>query len=141
MTSLHVAILLFALAASPQRALNNTDKVEGNWKAWFVNLNDPQRPHMINNISFDFQVDGKQLKGTAHLDIWPGDAPITDGTIEDDRVSFTVIGTRASSTGLPKFKFNGSMRDGKMKLVMGYTLKEDQRISGELAVEGEKASR
>ena len=97
-------------------AHNNTDKFEGNWKAWFVNLNDSQRPHMIKDISFDFRADGKQLKGTAHLDNWPGDAPITDGTMEDYRVSFTVIGTRASSTGLPVYVGDPRYAAGKWRV-------------------------
>ncbi len=59
---------------------------------------------MIKDVAFDFRVDGKSLKGSAHLDVWPGDAAITDGTIEGDRISFTVVGKIPSTTGLPKFR-------------------------------------
>ncbi len=56
---------------------------------------------MIKDVAFDFRVDGKSLKGSAHLDVWPGDAAITDGTIEGDRISFTVVGKIPSTTGMP----------------------------------------
>ena len=135
-------ILIFALvAAAPQRAASDTSTVEGTWKAWFVNPADPKRPHMIKEIAFDFRVDGKTVKGTAHLDVWPGDAAITDGTIEEDRISFTVVGKIPSTTGLPKFKFKGTIRDNKMSLFMRSSLNSKEEVSDvEVAMEGKKRS-
>ena len=134
-------ILLFALVAAPQRAAIDTSTVDGTWKAWFVNPADPKRPHMIKEIAFDFLVDGETLKGTAHLDVWPGDAAITDGTIEEDRISFTVVGKIPSTTGLPKFKFKGTIRENNMKLFMRSSLNSKEEVSDvEVAMEGKKRS-
>ena len=134
-------ILILAAVAYPQRAARDTSTVDGAWKAWFVNPHDPERPHMIKEIAFDFRMDGKTLKGTAHLDVWPGDAAITDGTIEEDRISFTVVGKIASTTGFPKFKFRGTIRDNKMNLFMRSTLKSNEEVSDvEVAIEGNKRS-
>jgi hypothetical protein len=41
---------------------------------------------------FELNAEGDQVAGMAHMDTWPGDAPLIDGRIECDHISFTVIG-------------------------------------------------
>jgi hypothetical protein len=51
----------------------------GRWKASFTSR---LHPKMFNDILFDFHVERGTLTGTAHIERWPGDAPITDGKID-----------------------------------------------------------
>ena len=93
------------------------EDVTGSWKAWWVGrIGD--RPKMIAEMTFDFQLDGNTLTGVAHLDTWPGGCPITEGRFEAGHFSFTALGQRPSSSGLPVFKFEGTIHGKEMKLVM-----------------------
>jgi hypothetical protein len=57
---------------------------------------------------------------------WPGVAPLIDGKIEGDRISFTVIGKSAwwsksamgESSGLPKLTFTGRVQGDEMQLTL-----------------------
>jgi len=95
----------------------SAEDVTGTWKAWWVGrIGD--RPKMISDVSFDFKLEGTVLSGTAHLDHWPGDAPITDGRFEAGHFSFIAIGKLPSSSGLPKLKFEGTIHGKEMKLML-----------------------
>lgn len=77
--------------------------------------------HMtVAHALFDFHVvDGNRLTGTAHIgDYYPGTAPITQGMIDGDHVSFTVVGEHPSSNGLPTMKFTGTIHGDEMELTM-----------------------
>ena len=96
------------LAVSAGDATNN---VTGTWKAVFVN---PENgPKMFSAVVLNLEADGEKLTGTCHAGRWPGDAPITDGKVDGDRISFTVVGKLSASSGFPKMTFTGT-RYGKL---------------------------
>jgi hypothetical protein len=101
------AVLLATLVLSA-----SANDISGTWKAWFVGpIGD--RPKMVSEMIFDLTVDGDKVTGMAHMANWPGDAPISEGKINGDRVSFTVVGKQpwrssgptGESSGYPKLDF------------------------------------
>ena len=74
----------------------------------------------ISQATFVFEVDGTQLTGTAHVGGrgYPGTAPISDGKIDGNRISFTVVGRYPSSNGLPTMKFDGAVNGQEIALTM-----------------------
>src|SRR5450755_47424 len=102
--------LLVALAlGAPPAAL------EGRWEAHFTSDAGLPAPKSFNEFTFDFHVDGNKLTGTAHIDGWPGDAPITDGIISGDHISFITLGSYPSSSGHPRFRYQGTIGATGMK--------------------------
>ena len=99
------------------------DGFDGVWRAVFTG-DQGARPKMVSEIDFELNADGGVLTGTVHAAYWPGDAPVSDGKIDGDRVSFTMVGTspfQAGSggvmrTGYPKLCFTGIRRDNEMKI-------------------------
>jgi hypothetical protein len=106
-------LILFATLA-----LNaSTGDISGSWKAVVTG----GVIHMtIAQALFDFHVvDGNRLTGTAEIgDYYPGAAPITQGTIDGDHFSFTVVGEHPSSNGLPTMKFTGTLHGDELELTM-----------------------
>jgi hypothetical protein len=101
----------------------SANEIDGTWKAWFVGPVD-NLPKMVSEMVFDLKAEGNKLTGSAHMGNWPGDAPISDGKINGDRISFTAIGKRAwnsrgpgwRSSGYPRLKFVGLVRGTEVKL-------------------------
>lgn len=120
-------------------ALNaSANDIDGTWKAVFVGPMD-QRPKMVSEMVFDLRttiskrrigaltvVGGKQFTGMAHMANWPGDAPISEGRIEGNRISFTAVGRMpwesneqgGASSGYPRLRFNGTIHRNDMKLTL-----------------------
>jgi len=104
------------------------DGVDGTWKAVFTG-DWGERPKMVSEIFFDVNAQGKALTGTVHAAYWPGDAAITDGTINGDRVSFQIVGhspfhvgsAGATFTGYPKPCFSGIRHGDAMKIELLWT--------------------
>jgi len=113
-------ILLAAFALSASAA-----DIAGTWKAWFVGPIG-ERPKMVSEMTFDLAVAGAKLTGMAHMSVWPGDAPITEGKIDGDRISFTVVGKRpwtssgpdGKASGYPKLDFTGKLDGADLKLTL-----------------------
>jgi hypothetical protein len=99
----------------------------GTWKAVFTGPIE-ERPKMVSEMVFNFKVDGSKVTGTAHMAAWPGDAEISNGKIDGDRITFTVIGklpwTAGSggviTSGYPKLVFDGSLDGGGMDLKLNW---------------------
>lgn len=115
------AIIFAALtyAASPA-------DVDGIWRAEFLGPVGEQ-PKMDNDIRLELRAQGQKLTGKAHFGYWPGDAPIVDGKIEGDRISFTLYGNvpwklehagHLVASGLPKLTLTGTVSGGEMKLTL-----------------------
>ena len=133
----------FALVLSAVAFLNATaNDFNGIWKAVFTGPIG-ERPKMVAEMVFNIKVDGRKVTGLAHMDAWPGDAEITDGKIDGDRITFTVIGKLpwtagvggvVTSSGYPKLVFNGSLKDGgrNLKLNWGSILTTGEERSGSL---------
>jgi hypothetical protein len=89
---------LAALALSAQ-----TSEISGNWQVAFVRGVAYQT---IGDATFEFKVNDDKLTGTANIGMrWPGRAPISDGKVDGDRISFTVVGRYSSSSGIPRMTF------------------------------------
>lgn len=100
----------FVRETTTTSSLGPSAAINGVWKAVFTGpLGD--RPKMVSEIVFDLTANGGSLTGTIHASYWPGDAAITEGTIDGDRVSFTMIGHSPSGAGTP-----GAMVFGYPKL-------------------------
>jgi hypothetical protein len=141
----------FALVLSAVGFLNAaaTD-FAGTWKAVFTGPMG-ERPKMVSEMVFQFKVDGTKLTGNAHMSAWPGDAEISNGKIDGDRVSFTVVGKKpwtatsggVTTSGYPKLVFDGSLKGGEMdlKLNWGSILTTGEERSGnELAMKAKRTS-
>ena len=68
--------------------------------------------------SVDLKVDGDVVTGTVHIGPWPGDAPIADGKVDGDRITFTATGSLSSTTGIPTCQFAADVHNGEMILTM-----------------------
>ncbi|MBN9662978.1 MAG: hypothetical protein J0H49_32570 [Acidobacteria bacterium] len=121
MKFLLTAIILAALASAASPA-----DVDGIWRAEFLGPVGDQ-PKMDNDIRFELRAQGQKLTGKAHFGNWPGDAPVVDGKIEGDRISFTLYGNvpwkleqagHLIATGLPKLIFTGTVIGQEMKLTL-----------------------
>ena len=106
----------FALSASAA-------DVTGTWKATF--LGDPGKwPKMVSKMTFELNADGNRVTGMAHMSNWPGDAPLSDGKIDGDRISFVVIGKsawksgsqRGEASGFPRLTFTGTITGKELQL-------------------------
>jgi hypothetical protein len=102
-------ILLAAIALAAPAA-----DVAGNWQ--FDPEGDP--PRTVGSIVLKLRVSGDQVTGIADIGSWPGSAPIEDGKIEGDKITFTARGQRDSTTGKPKCSFVGTLRNDEMSLTM-----------------------
>ena len=87
------------------------------WEAVFTGPVGP-RPKMFGKVLLDVKAEDGRITGTAEAGKWPGLAPISEGTIDGNRVSFTVIGQRGSTTGFPRMVFEGTVQGDKMTLTM-----------------------
>lgn len=102
------AVLLLATAMTASAA-----DISGTWKAVFT-CRPEQQPKTFSEIIFHLNVEGGKLTGTAHMGSWPGDAPLVDGKIEADHVSFTATGkfpwrsqsSLGEASGLPRLTFD-----------------------------------
>jgi hypothetical protein len=140
-----VLILLATLAvnASP-------NDLDGTWRAVFVGPMGPQ-PKMVSEMVFNLKVSGKQLTGMAHMASWPGDAPISDGKIDGDHISFVTVGKLpwassgqgGASSGYPRLKLDGTIHGNDMKLTLiwdSVMIYGEQPESSKLEMEGKKIS-
>ncbi len=120
--------MLFLLAGL---AVNASAKdIAGSWKVSFVRGVAWQT---IGEADFDFKVDGNKLSGTAHIGVgWPGTAPISEGIIDGDRISFLVLGRQPSSDGYPKMRFEGSVQGDELRLTMTLFYSNGESLAGHL---------
>jgi hypothetical protein len=100
--SLLVALATLTLFAAVAPAAD----VSGKWTAEV-----PGRQGAMQTTTFNFKVDGDKLTGTM---AGPrGDAPITDGKVSGDDLSFTV--SREMNGNTIKMNFTGKVSGGEIK--------------------------
>jgi len=131
-----VCVLMFMAFNTSARELDNK------WEAHFVGPKD-RWPKTFDKILFEFKVTGDKLEGMAHMGNWPGDAPLSDGRIVGDQISFTATGQLWSTTGYPKLHFAGTVHGEEMKLVIDWNwINGDAESNGNwrLEMEGTKIS-
>ena len=94
------------------------NRIEGKWAVEYVS---GLQMKTIGGADLEFKAAGNTLTGTANVGHgWPGAAPISDGRIDGDRISFTIQGRQWSSTGYPKMRFTGTVRGDEIKLTMDF---------------------
>lgn len=124
-------LMLWALFLLAGLAANGSaDDIAGSWKVSFVRGVAWQT---IGDADFDFKVEGNKLSGTAHIGVgWPGTAPISEGTLNGERISFLVVGQQASSDGYPKMRFEGTVRGDELQLTMTLFYSATESVVGHL---------
>lgn len=80
--------------------------VAGKWKSTV------EGPNGSLDIVFDFKVDGQKLSGTSTSPM--GEATITEGTLEGDKITFTV------EAGDFKVSHKGTVSGNEMKLTVEF---------------------
>jgi hypothetical protein len=117
------ALLLFAALALSAA----TDDLTGTWTTIMVEppAGSGQRPMHSYEPSFEFKLDGSKVTGRARMDEYPGNAPISDGKIDGNRVSFTMTHEQPYFSGrtplvqhYTTFKCTGTLRGNEMDLTM-----------------------
>src|ERR1035438_7482491 len=79
----------------------------GTWKVRYAGP-PMTSPKTIGSMIFAITIDGDHVRGMAHIGSWPGVAPIADGKVEGDRISFTARGYLSSATGSPTCLLEGT---------------------------------
>ena len=101
-----------------------SDDIDGVWKAVFTG-DLGERPKMVSEIVFALDSSGNALTGVVHAAYWPGDAAVSDGKVDGDRITFTMIGhlpfNANGVTGYPKLCFTGVRNGGEMKIDLLWT--------------------
>src|SRR5262249_21446930 len=101
-----------------------THETDGTWRAVLAGSD---LPATVSQITFTIKVDADHVTGTAHVGRWPGDAPLTDGHIEGNRIYFTAIGKSPwwssdnrgdDRKGLPQLMFSGTIEGQEMEIDM-----------------------
>jgi hypothetical protein len=110
--------------------------VAGTWKVEFASgVANPK----IYGAEFEFKVEGNKLAGKAHIGKgWPGVAPITKGTVEDNHVTFLVVGEAPSSAGHPRMRFTGTIHGDEIELTMTFFYRDDESDAVQSAFKGNR---
>ncbi len=101
--SIWIATLLTAssLAAMPA-------DFAGTWKVEYAGP--PMTgPKTIGSMILAFSVDGDRLSGMANIGSWPGVAPIANGRMDGEQISFTARGYLSSTSGIPTCRLEGTL--------------------------------
>ena len=80
----------------------------GSWKVTYTGAAS-SAPQTIGSMIFDFKTNGGQVVGLAHIGVWPGLAPIAEGRVDGDRISFVATGYMPSTTGTPTCRIEGTL--------------------------------
>ena len=101
-----------------------SDDINGVWRAVFTG-DLGERPKMVSEIVFALDSSGNALTGMVHAAAWPGDAVVSDGKVDGDRITFTMTGhvpfNANGVIGYPKLCFTGLRNGGEMKIDLLWT--------------------
>jgi hypothetical protein len=109
-------LLWLALLLAVTSTLSAAD-VTGIWKVTYAGSPE-YAPKSIGSMILDLKVTGNIVTGTATIGAWPGEAPISDGRIEGNHITFTATGNRESTTGIPTCKLDVTIQDDEMHVVL-----------------------
>jgi hypothetical protein len=91
---------------------------------------------MVSEIAFALDSSGSALSGVVHAAYWPGDAAVSDGKVDGDRITFTMTGhlpfNANGVTGYPKLCFTGVRNGGEMKIDLLWTESRNTCDKGKL---------
>src|SRR4051794_10935192 len=117
---MHAVKLLFLFTAIGFAA--SAADITGTWKAVFVNA----EPKTVSEVILHLAADGERLRGNAHVGAL-GEAPVIDGKVAGDRISFTVCpnvpwrnkyASGEEAGGLPKLIFVGTVQGSEIKFTL-----------------------
>ena len=112
-------LLLPALLLTASFSLADESNAAGIWKVFYVNSQPASGgPKTVGEIVLNLKVDGKTVSGNVGIGMWPGPAPISDGRMEGDHITFTATGHLDSTTGIPTCKFDVTIRADKMHVAL-----------------------
>ena len=114
--------------------------IAGNWDVVFVRGVEWKT---IGGAEFEFKVEGNKLAGRAHVGLgYPGTAPISEGTIDGDRISFVVFGRQPSSSGYPTMRFIGTVHGDDIQLTMTLSYSDEHAAdAGKSEFEGKRITK
>lgn len=104
----YVAGLAAMLLALPALA----DGIDGRWNATVDG--GPMGPV---ELSFDLKAEGEKLTGAMQMEMMPEPAPISDGLIKGDDVSFTLAILIAEGAPPMQIKYTGKLKGDELNLV------------------------
>jgi hypothetical protein len=84
----------------------------GTWKVTYAGAS--AAPKTIGSMIFDFKINGGEVVGLAEIGVWPGLAPIAEGKVDGNRISFTATGYLPSTTGIPTCRIAGTLSGDKL---------------------------
>jgi len=96
------------------------DRIAGKWTLNYHGPTDAA-PKTVGAILLDLKVDGAVVSGSVRIGAWPGDAPIADGKLDGDRLTFNATGKLSSTTGIPTCHFEATIDGDEMDLKMTVT--------------------
>jgi hypothetical protein len=86
---------------------------------WGVQFTGGEGYLTVSDADFDFKADGGKLTGRARVgDGWPGTAPISEGKIDGDHISFRAIGKNAAMNAVIDMRFVGTVHGDELELTM-----------------------
>ena len=108
--------------------------ITGTWKTVFAGPME-HAPKTIGSIILILKTDGNVVTGTARIGVWPGDAPIADGKVDGDRITFTATGRLTSTTGIPTCRFVVTVHGDEMVPTMSVVANPGGPIGSGVAYE------
>ena len=130
-----LAALLTAVSSASAVSAQSPALQSGKWKATFTAPKE-QLPKTFGSVLFDFHVDGHAITGTATMGNWPGVCQITDGRLDGDHFSLVTAGELWSSSGYPRYTFDGTVKDGVMKVTLTFSYAGNPVPGRQLPMEG-----
>jgi len=133
--------VLFAQSPAATVAAQPPALQTGKWKATFT-APKAQQPKTFGSVLFDFKVEGRVITGTATMGDWPGVCAISDGRIDLDgrHFSFVTTGELWSSSGYPRYTFDGTVKDGVMSVTLTFGYVGNPAPGRTLPMEGRPVS-
>jgi hypothetical protein len=123
---------ILILSATAVLAGSSADHVDGTWKVTFAGP-PRQGPKTVGSIVLDLKAKGDAVTGSARIGVWPGEAPIADGKVDGNHISFNATGHLGSTTGVPTCHFEGTIHGDEMDLIMTVTRNPGGPLGGGIA--------
>ena len=64
----------------------------------------------FGSMIFDFKINGGEVVGLARIVVLPGLAPIAEGKVDGDQISFVATGYLPSTTGTPTCRIEETLQ-------------------------------
>jgi hypothetical protein len=103
----------------------------GTWKVTYAGA-PSSGPKTIGSMIFDFKINGSELVGMAHIGVWPGLAPIAEGKVDGDHISFAATGYSTSTTGTPTCRVEGTLSGGELAIKLSTIRNAGGPLSGDV---------